>query len=101
MLCEFLCPLITQLPSSMSSSYEVSHSPTARGTFVPQHYGTMEFMATLMTELKRRHPGVKRQKIVEALIELKGKEPLIRLSLSTITDMMSQLLSRPADATQP
>lgn len=77
-------------------------SPTAKGTCVPQHYGTMGSFDTLMEELTQRHPDVGRQRIVDALIELKAKHQgvLSGLPLRTIREMMSELLTRPASATQ-
>lgn len=77
-------------------------SPTAKGTCVPQHFGTMSSFDTLMGELTQRHPDVGRQRIVDALIELKAKHQgiLSGLPLRTIRDMISELLTRPASATQ-
>lgn len=77
-------------------------SPTAKGTFVPQHYGTMGSFDTLMMELTQRHPDVGRQRIVDALMELKTQHQgvLSGLPLGTIREMTSELLTRPASATQ-
>uniref|UniRef100_A0AAV2K2C0 RRM domain-containing protein n=1 Tax=Knipowitschia caucasica TaxID=637954 RepID=A0AAV2K2C0_KNICA len=44
------------LPTTSSRKKVVSVSPTAQGTFVPQHYGTMGSFDILMTELKQCHP---------------------------------------------
>lgn len=75
-------------------------SPTAQGTFVPQHYGTMGSFDILMSELTQRHPSVGRQKIVDALLELRAKYRgvLSGLPLRTIREMTSELLTRPEPA---
>ncbi|XP_070693791.1 RNA-binding protein 44 [Pempheris klunzingeri] len=72
-------------------------SPTAEGTCVPQHYGTMGSFDTLMAELTRLHPEAGRQRIVDALVELRAERRgvLGGLPLGTIRDMASELLSRP------
>ncbi|KAM6955139.1 RNA-binding protein 44 [Lycodopsis pacificus] len=92
--------LISQplLGSSMKHRKVVCVSPTAKGTFVPQHYGTMGSFDTLMAELSQRHPDVGRQRIVDALVELnvKHRGVLSGLPLSTIREMTSELLTRPA-----
>ncbi|KAM6978346.1 RNA-binding protein 44 [Tautogolabrus adspersus] len=77
-------------------------SPTAKGTCVPQHYCTMGSFDTLMAELTQRHPDVGRQRIVDALLELKAKHQgvLSGLPLRTIRDMTSELLTRPASPEQ-
>ncbi|XP_044073793.1 RNA-binding protein 44 isoform X3 [Siniperca chuatsi] len=96
--------LITQpwLSSSIKSRKVVCISPTAKGTCVPQHYGTMGSFDTLMAELTQRHPDIGRQRIVDALIELKAKHKgvLSGLPLRTISEMTSKLLTRPSSATQ-
>ncbi|XP_074513703.1 RNA-binding protein 44 isoform X1 [Sebastes fasciatus] len=90
------------LSSSIKTRKVVCISPTAKGTFVPQHYGTMGSFDTLMAELTQRHPDVGRQRIVDALMELKAKHRgvLCGLPLRTIREMTSELLTRPASATQ-
>lgn len=89
-----------QLTSSSSSPKRkvVCVSPTAQGTFVPQHYGTMGSFDILMSELTTRHPNVERQRIIDALLELRAKYRgvLSGLPLRTIRDMTSDLLTRPA-----
>ncbi|XP_038577250.1 RNA-binding protein 44 isoform X1 [Micropterus salmoides] len=88
--------------SSIKNRKVVCISPTAKGTCVPQHFGTMSSFDTLMAELTQRHPDIGRQRIVDALIELKAKHQgiLSGLPLRTIRDMISELLTRPASATQ-
>ncbi|XP_042349987.1 RNA-binding protein 44, partial [Plectropomus leopardus] len=90
--------LITQPPlsSGIKNRKVVCISPTAKGTCVPQHYGTMGSFDTLMAELTQRHPDVARQRIVDALMELKDKHQgvLSGLPLRTIREMTSELLSR-------
>ncbi|XP_054871069.1 RNA-binding protein 44 isoform X2 [Amphiprion ocellaris] len=92
----------TPLISSTGIRKVVFISPTARGTCVPQHYGTMGSFDTLMSELLQRHPEVGRQKIADALVELRRKYPgvLTGLPLQTIREMTSQLLTRPETASQ-
>lgn len=96
--------LITQPPLSCSirNRKVVCISPTAKGTFVPQHYGTMGSFDTLMAELTQRHPEVGRQRIVDALMELQAKHRgvLSGLPLRTIREMTSELLTRPVSDTQ-
>uniref|UniRef100_UPI0037E72DFE RNA-binding protein 44 n=1 Tax=Semicossyphus pulcher TaxID=241346 RepID=UPI0037E72DFE len=96
--------LITQPPlsSSIKNRKVVCISPTTKGTCVPQHYCTMGSFNTLMAELTQRHPDVSRQRIVDALIELKAEHHgvLSGLPLRTIRDMTSELLTRPASAAQ-
>ncbi|KAK9537268.1 hypothetical protein VZT92_004901 [Zoarces viviparus] len=91
------------LGSSMKHRKVVCISPTAKGTCVPQHYGTMGSFDTLMAELSQRHPDVGRQRIVDALMEMQVKHRgvLCGLPLRTIREMTSELLTRPAarDAT--
>ena len=69
---------------------------------MPQHYGTMGSFDTLMAELTQRHPDVGRQRIVDALLELRAKHQgiLSSLPLRTIREMTSDLLTRPASAAQ-
>ncbi|XP_054471447.1 RNA-binding protein 44 isoform X2 [Anoplopoma fimbria] len=96
--------LITQplLSSSIKNRQVVCISPTAKGTCVPQHYGTMGSFDTLMAELTQLHPAVGRQRIVDALMELKAKHRgvLSGLPLRTIREMTSQLLTRPESPTE-
>ncbi|XP_040004806.1 RNA-binding protein 44 [Xiphias gladius] len=88
--------------SSIKNRKVVCISPTAKGTCVPQHYGTMGSFDTLMAELTQRHPGIGRKRIVDALSELRAKHRgvLSGLPLRTIGEMASELLTRPASATQ-
>ncbi|KAI3355995.1 hypothetical protein L3Q82_017266 [Scortum barcoo] len=101
-----LSPLypITQPPlsSSIKSRKVVCMSPTAKGTCVPEHYGTMGSFDSLMEELTRLHPDVGRQKIVDALIELRAEHRgvLSSLPLRTIREMTSELLTRPTSSAQ-
>lgn len=83
------------LSSSIKSRRMVCISPTAKGTCVPQHYGTMDSFNTLMSELTQHHPDIGRQRIVDALMELKAKHQgvLSSLPLSTIREMTSELLT--------
>ncbi|XP_070771062.1 LOW QUALITY PROTEIN: RNA-binding protein 44 [Enoplosus armatus] len=96
--------LITQLPlsSSLKNRKVVCISPTAKGTCVPQHYGTMGSFDILMAELTQHHPDAGRQRIVEALMELKAKHQgvLSGLPLRTIREMTSELLTGPEGPTQ-
>ncbi|XP_040913454.1 RNA-binding protein 44 [Toxotes jaculatrix] len=96
--------LISQPPlsSGIKNRKVICISPTAKGTCVPQHYGTMGSFDTLMAELTQRHPEVGRQRIVDALIELRAKHRgiLSGLPLRTIREMTSELLAKPASATQ-
>ncbi|XP_034741222.1 RNA-binding protein 44 [Etheostoma cragini] len=89
------------LSSSVKHRKVVSISPTAKGTCVPQHYGTMGSFDILMSELTQRHPDVERQRIVDALMELKAKHQgvLSGLPLRTIREMTSQLLTTPPSDT--
>ncbi|XP_073330149.1 RNA-binding protein 44 isoform X2 [Pagrus major] len=96
--------LIGQTPpsSSIKIGKVVCISPTAKGICVPQHYGTMGSFDTLMAELTQHHPDVGRQRIVEALVELRAMHQgiLSGLPLGTIREMTSELLTRPAIAKQ-
>ncbi|XP_063743716.1 RNA-binding protein 44 isoform X2 [Eleginops maclovinus] len=89
------------LSSSLRNRKVLSISPTGKGTFVPQHYGTMGGFDTLMTELTQRHPGVPRQRFVDALLELKVKHKgvLSGLPLRIIREMTSELLTGAESAT--
>ncbi|XP_078142056.1 RNA-binding protein 44 [Centroberyx gerrardi] len=88
------------LCSSLEKRTVVCVSPTPKGTCVPQHYGTMGSFDTLMAELTRRHPEVGRLRIMDALLELRAKHRgvLSGLPLRIITEMTSELLTRPTSA---
>ncbi|XP_061548111.1 RNA-binding protein 44 isoform X2 [Phycodurus eques] len=81
----------------------VSSTPTARATFVPQHYGTTAAFDTLMNELTHIHPGVARQSIVGALKELWDiyQSDLWTLPLNIIRKIASDLLNRRVNVTPP
>ncbi|XP_068427926.1 RNA-binding protein 44 [Clinocottus analis] len=95
-------PATRPLSSSLKNRRAVYTTPTAKGTFLPQHWGTMSSFDTLMAELKRRHPAVGRQRIVDALMELRVERggALSGMPLRTIQEMASELLTRPAAATK-
>lgn len=88
--------------SSIHRKKVVCILPTAKGTFVPQHFGTMGSLDTLMAELTQLHPHADRQAILDALMELKATHQgvLVSLPLSTIRDMTSDLLTTAATATR-
>ncbi|XP_014845258.1 PREDICTED: RNA-binding protein 44 isoform X1 [Poecilia mexicana] len=90
------------LSSSIQTRKVVSIFPTAKGTCVPQHFGTMGGLDALMAELTQLHPHVDRQTILDALLELKTTHQgvLASLPLSTIRDMTSDLLTKSRTATQ-
>ncbi|KAI9535671.1 hypothetical protein NQZ68_042408 [Dissostichus eleginoides] len=96
--------LISQPPlsSSLRARRVVCVSPTAKGTMVQENYSTMGGFNTLMTELTQRHPGVSRQRFVDALLELKAKHKgvLSGLPLRAIREMTSDLITGPESATQ-
>ncbi|KAM7406976.1 hypothetical protein PAMA_002942 [Pampus argenteus] len=96
--------LISQPPpgSSIKDRNMICSSPTAKGTCVPQRYGTMGSFDTLMAELTQRHPDIGKQRIADALIELRRKHQgiLSGLPIRTIREMTSDLLTRPRSATQ-
>ncbi|KAM8855212.1 RNA-binding protein 44 isoform 3-T4 [Spinachia spinachia] len=71
-------------------------SRAAKGASVPRHFDPMGSFHTLMSELTQRHPDVARQRIVDALMELKAEQQgaLSGLPLSTIREMTSELLTR-------
>ncbi|KAL1267945.1 hypothetical protein QQF64_033308 [Cirrhinus molitorella] len=79
----------------------VCDSPTASGTCVPQHYATMGSFDTIMARLLERHPNVGRQRIVDALLELRDKHQgfLSGLPLRSIVDMTSELLTQASTPT--
>lgn len=78
----------------------VQDKPSASGTCVPQHYATMGSFDTLMARLSERHPGLSRQRLVGALLDLRAKHQgyLSGLPLREITDMVSDLLTKQAPA---
>ncbi|XP_067117211.1 RNA-binding protein 44 [Osmerus mordax] len=82
--------------SSLEKRTAVCDSPTASGTCVPQHYATMGSFDTLMSRLTAHHPEAGRQRIVDALLELRAKHQgyLSGLPLSMIVDMTSDLLTK-------
>ncbi|KAM9448623.1 RNA-binding protein 44 isoform 13-T15 [Salvelinus alpinus] len=84
------------LQLSLQKRTTVCDSPTASGTCVPQHYATMGSFDTLMARLSVRHPEAGRQRIVDALLELRAKHQgfLSGLPLKTIVNMTSDLLTR-------
>ncbi|XP_062312915.1 RNA-binding protein 44 isoform X2 [Osmerus eperlanus] len=81
---------------SLEKRTVVCDSPTASGTCVPQHYATMGSFDTLMSRLTAHHPEAGRQRIVDALLELRAKHQgyLSGLPLSMIVDMTSDLLTK-------
>lgn len=81
-------------PNPSPTKRAVCVSPTAQGTFVPQHYGTMGSFDILMSELTQRHPNVGSRRIVDALLALRARYRgvLSGLPLRTICDMTSDLL---------
>ncbi|XP_041940068.1 RNA-binding protein 44-like isoform X2 [Alosa sapidissima] len=79
----------------------ISDVPTATGTYVPQQpptNTTTVTFGTLMRQLSELHPSVAREKIVEALLELRTQHrgSLNCLSLCTLVEMTSKLLSAQA-----
>uniref|UniRef100_A0A3B1K4J8 RNA binding motif protein 44 n=1 Tax=Astyanax mexicanus TaxID=7994 RepID=A0A3B1K4J8_ASTMX len=86
------------LRSSLDKLINVCDEPTASGTYVPQHYATMGSFETLMARLTEQHPGVSRERIVAALLELRAKHRgnLSGLPLRAISDMTSDLLAQPS-----
>ncbi|XP_043104079.1 RNA-binding protein 44 isoform X2 [Puntigrus tetrazona] len=74
----------------------VCDSPTASGTCMPKHYATMGSFETIMAQLSERHPNVGRQRIVDALLELRAKHQgfLCGLPLRSIVEMTSELLTQ-------
>lgn len=104
--CVLLCSLQLITPPPVKPSIRnrkvVCISPTAKGTFVPQHYGTMSSFDTLIAELTQLYPEVGRQRIVDAMLELRAKHQgvLCGMPLRTIREMISELLTRPQTAKQ-
>ncbi|XP_027019884.2 RNA-binding protein 44 [Tachysurus fulvidraco] len=86
------------LHCSLDKLTNVCTTPTASGTFVPQHYGTMGSFDTIMAQLSERYPKIGRQQIVSALLELQKKHcgVLGGLPLRDIVDMTSDLLTHSA-----
>ncbi|MCI4378460.1 hypothetical protein PGIGA_G00216220 [Pangasianodon gigas] len=83
------------LRCSLDKLTNICTTPTASGTCVPQHYGTMGSFDTIMAQLTERHPKMGRQRIVSALLELRAKHHgvLSGLPLRDIVDMTSELLT--------
>ncbi|KAM8857167.1 RNA-binding protein 44 [Synchiropus picturatus] len=77
----------------------IATHPAAKDSFLPTHLGSMESMDILMAELKQRHPGVGWERILDAFAELHGKHRLLGISLKTVSQMMSELLTSPANVT--
>ncbi|XP_034002690.1 RNA-binding protein 44 [Trematomus bernacchii] len=96
--------LISQPPlsSSLRARRVVCVSPTAKVTMVQENYCTLGGLNTLITELTQLHPGVSRQRFLDALLELKAKHKgvLCGLPLRTIREMTSDLITGPESATQ-
>ncbi|XP_049583134.1 RNA-binding protein 44 isoform X2 [Syngnathus scovelli] len=84
-------------------SFSIRSTPTAKTTVVSLQYGTMAAFDTLMAELTHFHPRVPRWSIVDALEELWDtyQSDLWPLPLTTIRQMASDLLTRPANVTPP
>ncbi|KAM9803486.1 RNA-binding protein 44 isoform 2-T2 [Syngnathus typhle] len=84
-------------------SFSIRSTPTAKTTVVSLQYGTMAAFDTLMAELTHFHPCVPRRSIVDALEELWDiyQSDLWPLPLTTIRQMASDLLTRPANVTPP
>ncbi|XP_019732404.1 RNA-binding protein 44 isoform X2 [Hippocampus comes] len=84
-------------------SLGVSSTPKPRAPFVSQQYGTMAAYDTLMAELKRFHPGVAKRNILSALQELWDiyQADLCPLPLSTIRQIASNLINKPANVMPP
>ncbi|XP_047458025.1 RNA-binding protein 44 isoform X2 [Mugil cephalus] len=59
------------LSSSIENKKVVCILPMAKGTCPSQRYVTMDSFETLMAELTELHPDVERQRIVDALVELR------------------------------
>ncbi|XP_035990420.1 uncharacterized protein LOC118562259 isoform X1 [Fundulus heteroclitus] len=94
--------LIDQPLSSIQRRNVVYILPSPKGTCVPQHFGTMDSLGALMAELMQLHPDIGWQRIMDALMEAKGTHQgvLGSLPLSTIRDMISDLLTKSATVTQ-
>lgn len=87
---------LTSLTPNLTKKKVVCISPTAQGTFVPQHYSTMGSFDIIMSKLTQRHPGVTRERIVDALLDLRAKYRgvLSGLPLRAIREMTSELLTQ-------
>ncbi|XP_046695075.1 RNA-binding protein 44 isoform X3 [Silurus meridionalis] len=81
---------------SLDKLTNICSTPTASGTCVPQHYGTMGSFDTIMAQLSVSHPQMGRQRIVNALLQLQAKHHgvLSGLPLKDIVEMTSELLTR-------
>ncbi|KAI5621152.1 RNA-binding protein 44 [Silurus asotus] len=81
---------------SLDKLTNICSTPTASGTCVPQHYGTMGSFDTVMAQLLVKHPQMGRQRIVNALLQLQAKHHgvLSGLPLKDIVEMTSELLTR-------
>ncbi|XP_061090136.1 RNA-binding protein 44 [Conger conger] len=87
---------VKPLQQRLEKLTNVQARPTASGTCVPQHYGTMGSFDTLMARLTQRHPEAGRERIVQALVRLREQnQGLSGLPLKAIVDMTSDLLTRP------
>ncbi|KAK1903034.1 RNA-binding protein 44 [Dissostichus eleginoides] len=86
--------VITTDQTSESGSKEVESSVL--------YVSNLPSNASEMTELTQRHPGVSRQRFVDALLELKAKHKgvLSGLPLRAIREMTSDLITGPESATQ-
>ncbi|XP_023806809.1 RNA-binding protein 44 isoform X2 [Oryzias latipes] len=75
---------------------DVFMSLDGKQTFVPQTWGTMGSICALTAQLRRLHPEASRASIMAALKGLRAtqKGPLCSLSLESVQDMTSDLLSR-------
>ncbi|XP_041118965.1 RNA-binding protein 44 isoform X4 [Polyodon spathula] len=85
-------------PKVFRRNYEklqcVQDTPTASGTFLTQHYAGLSSFDKLMDRLMELHPEAGRQKILEALMELRAEKKgfLSGLPLKTIVEMTSTVL---------
>ncbi|XP_062389633.1 RNA-binding protein 44-like [Sardina pilchardus] len=90
----------------MEKLLNISDVPTATGTYVPPQQqpppttntATTVTFGTLMRQLAELHPSVAREKIVEALLELRTQHrgSLNCLSLCALVEMTSELLTAQA-----
>ncbi|KAM9487026.1 RNA-binding protein 44 isoform 2-T2 [Clarias gariepinus] len=83
------------LRCSLDKLTNLCTTPTATGTCVPQHYGTMGSFDMIMSQVSERHPKMGRPKIICALLELREKHcgVLSGLPLGEIVDMTSEILT--------
>ncbi|MGH0132555.1 UNVERIFIED_CONTAM: hypothetical protein FKN15_067941 [Acipenser sinensis] len=74
----------------------VQDTPTASGTFLTEHYAGLSSFDKLMDRLMELHLEAGRQKIVEALTELRAEKKgfLSGLPLKTIVEMTSTVLKK-------